>query len=70
MLTITGLAAVAGMVVCYALEARSPWFVFAFGLACLGASAYGWLAGTWPFGLAEGLWGLVALRLWRRARRR
>ena len=42
MLTIFGAGAVAAMLVCYALEARSSWFVFAFGLACFGASAYGW----------------------------
>lgn len=68
MLSIFGATAVTCMLVCYALEARSPWFVFAFGLACLWASAYGWLAGTWPFGLVEGLWGLVALRRWWRVR--
>jgi hypothetical protein len=56
------------MLVCYALEARSSWFVFAFGLACFGAAAYGWLAGAWPFGVIEGLWGLLALRRWYRAR--
>jgi hypothetical protein len=56
------------MLVCYALEARSSWFVFAFGLTCFGASAYGWLdgwlAGAWPFGVIEGLWGALALRRW------
>jgi hypothetical protein len=64
MLTVVGAAALTCMVVCYALEARSPWFVFAFGLACLWASAYGFLAGTWPFGIGESLWGLLALRRW------
>ena len=68
MLTIFGAGAVAVMLVCYALEARSSWFVFAFGLACFGASAYGWLAGAWPFGVIEGLWGVLALRRWQRAR--
>ena len=62
MLTLVGAAALACMVICYALEARSPWFVFAF--ACLWASAYGWLAGAWPFGIGECLWGLLALRRW------
>jgi hypothetical protein len=66
MVTVVGVAALGCMVVCYALEARSPWFVFAFGLACLWASAYGWLAGAWPFGVVEGLWGLLALRRWAR----
>ena len=56
------------MPVCYASEARSTWFVFAFGLACFGASAYGWLAGAWPFGVIEGLWGILALHRWQRAR--
>jgi hypothetical protein len=64
MLTLVGAAALACMITCYALEARSPWFVFAFGLACLWASAYGWLAGTWPLGIGECLWGLLALRRW------
>lgn len=67
MLTACGAAAVACMLVCNILEARSSWFIFAFGLACMGASAYGWLAGTWPFGVIEGLWGLIALRRWWRA---
>jgi hypothetical protein len=67
MLTVVGAAALACMIVCYALEARSPWFVLAFGLACLWASAYGWLVGAWPFGIGEGLWGLLALRRWARA---
>jgi hypothetical protein len=66
MLTIFGNSAVAVMLARYALEARSPWF--AFGLACFGASAYGWLAGAWPFGVIEGLWGVLALRRWQRAR--
>jgi len=68
MATAFGAAAVAAMLVCYALEARSSWFMFAFGLACFSASAYGWLTGAWPFGVVEGLWGFIALRRWRRAR--
>lgn len=68
MLTIFGAGTVAVMLVCYALEARSSWFVFAFGLACFGASAYGWLAGAWPFGVIEGLWGVLALHRCQRAR--
>jgi hypothetical protein len=64
MLTLLGVAAVTCMLVCYALEARSPWFVLAFAFSCAGASAYGWLAGTWPFGIVEATWSLVALRRW------
>jgi len=33
-LTIFGLFAVTAMLVTYALEARSPWFILAFALSC------------------------------------
>ena len=46
-----GLSAVIAMLVFYALEARSPWFVLAFAGACGLASIYGFLQGAWPFGL-------------------
>ena len=47
------------MLVCDALETRSSWFVCAFGIACFGASASGWLAGAGPFGLIEGTWAYL-----------
>ena len=59
-----GVVAVGAMVVCYALEPRSRWFVLAFAGACLLASAYGFLQGAWPFGLVEAVWALVAARRW------
>jgi hypothetical protein len=65
-----GLFAVAAMLVCYAFEERSPWFILAFALACVLASTYGFLQGAWPFGLVEAVWALVALERWRRAMRR
>ena len=65
-LTLFGLFAVTAMLVCYALEDRSPWFVLAFAGACALASAYGFLQGAWPFGVVEAIWALVALRRWRR----
>jgi hypothetical protein len=65
-LTLFGLAAVIAMLVCYALEARSHWFVLAFAGACALGSAYGFLQGAWPFGVVEAIWALVALRRWRR----
>ena len=67
-LTLFGLFAVAAMLVCYALEHRSRWFVFAFAWSCLLASLYGFLQGAWPFGLVEAVWSLVALRRWCRSR--
>jgi hypothetical protein len=67
-LTIFGLFAVSAMLVCYALEARSHWFIFAFAGSCALGSAYGFLQGAWPFGLVEAIWALVALKRWWRAR--
>jgi hypothetical protein len=64
-LTAFGLFAVTLMLVFYALEDRSHWFVLAFALACALASAYGFLQGAWPFGVVEALWATVALRRWR-----
>jgi hypothetical protein len=57
------------MVVFYALEHRSRWYTFAFALACVLASAYGFLAGAWPFGVVEIVWAFVALRRWQKAGR-
>ena len=64
-LTWFGLFAVTAMLVCYALERRSPWFVLAFAASCLLASAYGFLQGAWPFGVVEAVWALVAVHRWR-----
>jgi hypothetical protein len=67
-LTQFGLFAVTAMLVCYALEDRSPWFILAFAGACGLASVYGFLQGAWPFGLVEAMWAVVALRRWQRRR--
>jgi hypothetical protein len=63
-LTLFGLFAVTMMLVCYALEQRSPWFVLAFAGACALGSAYGFLQGAWPFGVIEAIWAAVATRRW------
>jgi hypothetical protein len=63
-LTVFGLFAVTAMLVCYAMEDRSQWFVLAFAGSCALGSVYGFLQGAWPFGLVEGIWALVALRRW------
>jgi hypothetical protein len=63
-LTLYGAVAVSVMLIAYALEQRSPWWVLVFAVACGGSSLYGFLAGTWPFGVVEGVWALVALRRW------
>lgn len=60
-LTGFGLFAVTAMLVCYALERKSPRFILGFAVACALGSVYGFLQGAWPFGLIEAIWSLVAL---------
>jgi hypothetical protein len=66
-LTAFGLAAVTAMLVTYALEHRSAWFILGFAGACVLGSIYGFLAGAWPFGVVEAIWAGVAVRRWLRA---
>ncbi|HEX3756970.1 MAG TPA: hypothetical protein VHV26_18015 [Rhizomicrobium sp.] len=66
-LTLFGLFAVTAMLVTYALEKRSPWFILGFAFSCLLGSAYGFLQGAWPFGLVEAIWAVVAALRWLRS---
>ena len=66
-LTAFGLVAVTAMLVCYAFESRSRWFVLAFAVACVLGSVYGFLQGAWPFGIVEAVWAVVAFRRWQLA---
>jgi hypothetical protein len=61
-LTAFGASAVTFMMLMYALERRNRRFVLAFACGCALSSAYGFLAGTWPFGVVEAIWTAVALR--------
>jgi hypothetical protein len=63
-LTLFGLFAVTAMLLCYALEDRSHWYVLGFAMACALGSIYGFLQGAWPFGLVEAIWAVVAVRRW------
>jgi hypothetical protein len=65
MITAFGIAALTFMMLMYALERRGERFVLAFALGCLLSSAYGFLAGTWPFGVVELIWAGIALRRYR-----
>jgi hypothetical protein len=65
MLTLFGVVSVSLMLVAYALEERAPAFVLLFAGACGASSIYGFIAGTWPFGIVEAVWTAVALRRWR-----
>lgn len=62
MLTVFGACAVSFMMLMYALERRHYGFVLAFACGCALSSSYGFLAGTWPFGVVEAIWTLVALQ--------
>ena len=67
-LTLFGLFAVSAMLISYAFEHRSRWFILAFAGSCVLASVYGFLQGAWPFGAVEAIWSVVAVRRWYRAR--
>jgi hypothetical protein len=66
--TIYGVVALSFMMTMYALERRGPRFVLAFGVGCLLSSAYGFLAGAWPFGIVEAIWSAIALQRYLRER--
>jgi hypothetical protein len=61
MLTIFGACALTFMMLMYALERRGRWFILAFAFGCALSSAYGFLAGTWPFGVVEAVWAAIAV---------
>jgi hypothetical protein len=62
MLTVFGVVVLTFMMLMYALERRNRLFVLAFAVGCVLSSVYGFLAGTWPFGVVELIWAVIALR--------
>ncbi len=68
MLTAFGAFAVTFMMLMYALEHRHKSFVLAFACGCALARTYGFLAGTWPFGVVASIWALIALHRYRSTR--
>ena len=52
-LTLFGLLSLSAMLVFYALEHRSHWFVLAFAGGCVAASVYGFLQGPGPSALSS-----------------
>ncbi len=66
-LNIYGSVVVTLMMVFYGLESRSSVFTVLFGIMCMATSVYGFLAGTWPFGVIEAVWAAVAIRKYIRA---
>ncbi|MEZ5078134.1 MAG: hypothetical protein R2725_11910 [Solirubrobacterales bacterium] len=65
MLTLFGALAVTFMMVMYALERRDRRYVLGFAGGCVASSAYGFLAGAWPFGVVELIWAGIAVRRYR-----
>jgi hypothetical protein len=63
---IFGSLAVAAMLIFYAIEERSAWFVLSFAAACAASAVYGVIIEAWPFAAIEAVWSLIALRRWRR----
>jgi hypothetical protein len=63
-LSLFGLFSVILMLIFYALEERSHWFILGFSLSCILGSIYGFLQGAWPFGLVEIVWTIVVFHKW------
>lgn len=67
--TVYGVVVLTFMMAMYALEGRDRRFILAFAVGCAMSSSYGFLAGTWPFGVVEAVWALIALDRYRRSSR-
>ncbi|HEY7432670.1 MAG TPA: hypothetical protein VH641_18250 [Streptosporangiaceae bacterium] len=67
-ITIYGVVAVTFMMIMYSLERRHAGFILAFAVGCLASAGYGFLAGTWPFGVVETIWAGIAVRRYARVR--
>ncbi len=63
-LSLFGLSSVILMLIFYALEERSHWFILLFSFSCVLGSIYGFLQGAWPFGLVEIAWTIVVFIKW------
>lgn len=62
MLTIFGSIAVSIMMLSYALEARSKWYVLVFAAASAATALYSGRAEVYPIMVVEAIWSAVALR--------
>ena len=59
---IFGSVAVTVMMLSYALEARSKWFVLAFVAGSAATAVYSALVQAYPITAVEGVWAVIALR--------
>lgn len=67
MIEIFGFVSVSAMVLFYALESRSDFFILAFAASCVSSASYAALIGSWPFAAVESVWSVIAFARWRRA---
>ncbi len=65
---ILGLVAITIMVGSYALEQRARIYIAVFAIGCALAAVYAFLIQSYPFLIAEGLWAVIAVRRWWRAK--
>lgn len=65
---ILGLVAITIMVGSYALEQRARIWIAIFAFGCVLAAVYAFLIQSYPFLIAEGLWAVIAVRRWWRAK--
>jgi hypothetical protein len=70
LLSLFGFASTSLMLLCYALEDRSAWFILGFAGSCVLSGLYAFLQGAWPLGLVEIVFTIVALRRWWQRTRR
>jgi hypothetical protein len=61
-LTIYGVCALSFMMTMYALEQRHAAFIALFAVGCVLSSGYGFASGSWPFGVVEAIWAVIAAR--------
>jgi hypothetical protein len=59
-----GFASVLLMLLAYSLEEKATVWTLIFAIGCFSSAFYGYLAGTIPFALVEGIWAIVACRKW------
>ena len=65
---VLGIVAIAIMVISYALEKHSTFFIMTFAIGCALAAVYAYLIASYPFLIAEGVWSVIAFRRWYLAR--
>ena len=69
LIEVFGAVAAAAMVLCYALEERSAWFILLFAASCLASAGYAVAIRSWPFATVELLWAGISLLRWIRVSR-